>query len=88
MRWFVHKVSPESANHLYEEMMTAINSLSNFPNKYAEIRGLLIRNTKVRKMPIHNGRYVLLYKLEDDTVVIYDIIDTRKDSILDKIFQK
>ena len=82
---FVNNVSIEAANHLYDEMMTAINSLSSFPNKYPEIPGLLIRGIKVRKMPIHDGRYVILYKVENDNVVIYDIIDTRKDSVLAKI---
>ena len=82
---FVKNVSIEAAKNLYDEMVTAINSLSSFPNKYPEITGLLIRNTKVRKMPIHDGRYVILYKVENDNVVIYDIIDTRKDNILAKI---
>ena len=66
-------------------MINAIKSLSSFPNKYPEVPGLLIRDIKVRKMPIHDGRYVILYKVENDNVVIYDIIDTRKDSILTKI---
>ena len=82
---FVQNVSTEAANGLYEEMMTAIRSLSTFPNKYPEIPGLLIRNIKVRKMPIHDGRYVILYKVEKDSIVIYDIIDTRKDGVLTKI---
>ena len=78
-------VNNEAANSLYEELMTSIKSLSTFPNKYPEIQDLLIMDAKVRKMPIHNGRYVVLYKVENDTVVIYDIIDTRKDSILSKL---
>ena len=82
---FVNNVSQEAANHLYNEIMTAINSLSSFTNKYPEIIGLLIRDTKVRKMPVHDGRYVILYKVENDHVVIYDIIDTRTDSILAKL---
>ena len=82
---FVNNVSIEAANHLYDEMILAINSLPSFPNKYLEIPGLLIRNTKVRKMPVHDGRYVILYKVENNNVVIYDIIDTRKDSIIARI---
>ena len=83
---FVNNVSSDATNHLYEEMMNAIRSLSSFPNKYPEVPGLLIRDIKVRKMLIHDGRYVILYKVENDKVVIYDIIDTRKDNILMKIF--
>ena len=83
---FVNNVSSDAANKFYEEMMNAIRSLSSFPNKYPEVPGLLIRDIKVRKMPIHDGRYVILYKVENDKVVIYDNIDTRKDNILTKIF--
>ena len=77
---FVKKVSSKATKELYLEIITAINSLSSFPNKYSEIKDLTIRNVMVRKMPIHNGRYIILYKVETETVVIYDVIDARKDA--------
>ena len=77
---FAKKASSKTAKELYLEIITAINSLSSFPNKYSEIKDLTIRNVKVRKMPIHNGRYLILYKVETETVVIYDVIDARKDA--------
>ena len=79
---FVKNVSRESAKDLYDEIMTSINSLSTFPNKYSEVEGLLIRQSKVRKMVVHNGRYIILYKVEDGVVFIYDILDVRKDNCL------
>lgn len=82
---FVKNVSLEAANELYQEIIKSIGSLSTFPNKYQEIENLRIKESKVRKMPIHKGRYVILYKVESDTVVVYDIIDARKDNILSKI---
>ena len=79
---FVKNVSLEAAKNLHEEIINSINSLSSFPNKYPEIEDLKIRESTVRKMPIHNGRYVILYKVEKDVVVVYDILDTRKDNFI------
>lgn len=82
---FVKNVSFDAAKTLYEDIISSIKSLSTMPNKYPEINGLLIRGCKVRKMPIHNGKYVILFKVENDNVDVYDIIDVRKDNILLKI---
>ena len=82
---FVRNVSLEAAKELYEETMTSLRSLSSFPERYPEIQDLRIAGARVRKMSIHNGRYVALYKVDGDTVVIYDVIDTRKDDILNKL---
>ena len=82
---FVNNVSPDAANSLYDDLMSTIKSLSTFPNKHPEIQNLIIRGAKVRKIPIHNGRYIILYKVDKDIVEIYDIIDVRKNNILSKI---
>jgi len=36
-------------------------------------------------MTIGRGRYAVLYKIKGDQVVIYDVIDTRKDGILNHL---
>ena len=82
---FVKNVSLSAALDLHKEIISSIESLSTFPNKYPEIDNLRIRGSKVRKMPIHQGRYVILYKVENDFIVIYDIFDVRKDSFLNKL---
>ena len=82
---FVKNVSSEAAKQLHSEIISAINSLLTFPNKYPEINGLKIRGSKVRKMSIHQGRYVVLYKVEENTITIYDVLDVRKDTFLTKI---
>ena len=82
---FVNNVSKEAANELHKEIMNSIKSLSSFPDKYPEIDKLRIRDSRVRKMPIHKGRYIILYKVENDNVIIYDIFDTRKDIYLLKL---
>lgn len=79
---FVKNVSKVAANDLHNEIMESIKSLSTFPNKYPEVDGLLIRQSKVRKMTIHKGRYFILYKVDDGVVYIYDILDSRKDNCL------
>ena len=82
---FVKNVSIEAAKQLRNEIMSSINSLSTFPNKYPEIDGLKIRDNKVRKMPIHEGRYVVLYKIEESMITIYDVLDVKKGTSLTKI---
>ena len=75
---FVDNVSPDAANSLYDDLMSSIKSLSIFSNKHSEIQNLIIRGVKVRKMPIHNGKYIILYKVDKNIFEIYDIIDVRK----------
>ena len=82
---FVRNVSLEVAKELYEETMASLRSLSSFPERHPEIQDLRIAGVRIRKMSIHDGRYVALYKVDGDTVVIYDVIDTRKDGILNRL---
>lgn len=82
---FVNNVSNIAAKELYSEIVSSIKSLKEFPNKYPEITGLTIRNVKIRKMPIHNGRYMALYKVEQETITICDVLDTRKDNYILKL---
>ena len=82
---FVKNVSSEAAKDLYEETMALLRSLSTFPERYPEIQDLKIAGARIRKMPIHHGRYVALYKADGDTIIVYDVIDTRKDGVLNKL---
>ena len=77
---FVKRVSPESANSLYQEIMEAIQSLSTFPKRNPEVVGLTIQNIPIRKMVINNGRYIILYRIDGNQVIIYDVLDSRKDN--------
>lgn len=79
---FVKNVSKEAANDLYKEIIEKINSLSTLPNSYPEIDGLKIKDSKVRKMIIHNGRYAVIYKIDNDTVVIFEFLDIRKNNYI------
>ena len=82
---YVRSASLEAAKELYEETMASLRSLSSFPERFPEIQDLRIAGARIRKMSTHNGRYVALYKVDGDTVVIYDVVDSRKDNSILKL---
>ena len=82
---FVSNVSKEAAKVLYTEIISSMNSLKTFPNTYPNIEGLVIGGISIKRMPIHNGRYLIIYKVEGDLITIYDVIDSRKDSSILKL---
>lgn len=82
---FVSNVSKEAAKVLYTEIISSINSLKTFPNAYPNIEGLVIGGINIKRMPIHHGRYFIIYKVEGDLITIYDVIDSRKDSSILKL---
>ncbi len=77
---FVNSVSRDAAKELYTEIIESIRSLETLPNAYPVIEGLTIAGKKIRKMPLHQGRYLVLYKVEAETVTIYDILDSRREN--------
>ena len=77
---FVNNVSNEAAKELYSEIMSSLNSLKTFPNAYPNIEGLDIGGHNIKRMPVHHGRYLVIYKIDGDSVTIYDVVDSRKDS--------
>ena len=80
---FVKKVSIESSEKLYIEIMNAINSLTTYPNRNPEIKHLTIRQVPIRRMMICDGRYAIIYKINDNNeVFIYDVLDNRRDNKL------
>ena len=79
---FVKKVSLEAAQKLYKEIITTINSLSDFPDRYPEINGFKLAGNPIRKLLLDDGRYAILYQVISKDVLIYDILDNRKDNKL------
>ena len=77
---FLNNVSNAAAVELQQEILKSIKSLETMPNRYPVIEDLKIKETNIRKMTIHNGQYVILYKVEAAEVFIYDILDVRKDN--------
>ena len=76
---FVERISNDASKSLYNEIIESIKSLSHFPNKYPEVEKITILGQNIRKMPIHNGRYLIIFKVNSDTVRILDCLDLRKD---------
>lgn len=82
---FVNNVSNEAAKSLHVEIISSIRSLVTFPKAYPVIEGMVIKDQEIRRMPIHNGRYLVIYGVNADTVTIIDIIDSRKNPSILKI---
>ena len=85
MCFFVNEISHEATKKLYREIIDAIDSLRTFPFAYSDIKGLKIRDVKTKRMPIQQGRYMILYKIEGNDVVVYDIIDSHQDNSVLKV---
>ena len=80
---FVKRISPNSVEKLYLEIISAINSLSAFPNRNPEIKDLTVRQTPIRRMIICEGRYAIIYKISNNNeVFVYDVLDNRRDNKL------
>ena len=80
---FVKKVSVESSKKVYKEIMNAINSLSIYSNRNPEIKDLTIRQTPIRRMMICDGRYAIIYKINNNNeVFIYDVLDNKLFNII------
>ena len=77
---FLNNVSKNAAKELHQEIISSINSLRTMPNRYPNIEGIKIKESDVRKMPIHKGQFLIIYRVELDKVYIYDILDARKDN--------
>lgn len=84
---FLSFISKEAADKLHTEIIESIYSLSSFPNRYPEIEDFKILGYKVRKMTIQNGRYLILYRVKVETVIVYDVIDCRKETALTNAIQ-
>ena len=74
---FVLNVSKEAAKKLKIEIQESINSLSFFPEKNPILDMPKSFKIVIRKQVI-SKRYIALYSVEDDSIIIYRILDTRR----------
>lgn len=61
-----------------KEIMTAMSSLSQIPQRFPFFKELYIPPNKYHKMFIEKW-YLVLYQIQDDTVYVEYILDCRKD---------
>ena len=75
---FVLNVSKEAAFNLANDIYASIQSLTNFPEKNPIFEMPKTFPYTIRKQ-IVNKRYVLLYAIENSSIVIYRILDSRRE---------
>ncbi len=75
---FMAQVNKQAAAVKKEEIMTAMRSLSQMPQRFPFFEELYITPNKYHKMFIEKW-YLVLYQIQDDTVYVEYILDCRKD---------
>lgn len=75
---FMAQVNKDAAKAKKKEIMTAMRSLCQIPQRFPFFEELYITPNKYHKMFIEK-QYLILYQIQDDTVYIDYILDCRKD---------
>ncbi len=75
---FMAQVNKQAATAKKKEIMSAIRSLSQMPQRLPFFEELYISPNKYHKMFIEKW-YLVLYQIQDDTVYVEYILDCRKE---------
>lgn len=75
---FMAQVNKQAAVEKKKELMIAMRSLSQMPQRFPFFEELYITPNKYHKMFIEKW-YLVLYQIQDDTVYVEYILDCRKD---------
>lgn len=75
---FMAQVSKDAAVAKKKELMTAMGSLSQMPQRFPFFEEMYITPNKYHKMFVEKW-YLILYQIQDDTVYIEYILDCRRD---------
>lgn len=75
---FMAQVSKEAAAAKKKELITAMRSLSQMPQRFPFFEEMYITPNKYHKMFVEKW-YLILYQIQDDTVYVDYILDCRKD---------
>ena len=75
---FMAQVNKEAAEAKKKEIMAALRSIRQMPQRFPFFEELYITPNKYHKMFIEKW-YLVLYQIQDDTVYIDYILDCRKD---------
>ncbi len=75
---FIANVSKEAARKKKKELVSAIRSLSHYPERYPYFEEPYIPSNKYHKMFVKEW-YLVLYQIKDNTVYVDVILDCRKD---------
>ena len=75
---FIAQVNKEAAASKKKQMMSALRSLCNMPQRFPFFEEMYISPNKYHKMYVEKW-YLVLYQIQDDTVYVEYILDCRKD---------
>ncbi|MDO4325969.1 MAG: type II toxin-antitoxin system RelE/ParE family toxin [bacterium] len=75
---FMAQVNKDAAAAKKKEIMSAMRSLSQMPQRFPFFEEMYITPNKYHKMFIEKW-YLVLYQIQDDTVYVDYILDCRKD---------
>lgn len=75
---FMAQVNKEAAAAKKKEMIAAMHSLCQMPQRFPFFEGLYIPSNKYHKMFLERW-YLVLCQIQDDTVYVEYILDCRKD---------
>ncbi|MEB3103031.1 type II toxin-antitoxin system RelE/ParE family toxin [Ferviditalea candida] len=75
---FLAEKSPDAARKTKEELMKAIRSLHQLPERYPFLEAEFIPLNKYHKMFVEKW-YLVLYQIKDRTVYVDYIVDCRQD---------
>ena len=75
---FLAEVSPSAAREAKDRLMSSIRSLKSMPERYPFLKDEYIHAKKYRKMFVEKY-YLVLYKVEGNTVFVEHIVDCRQD---------
>lgn len=75
---FMAQVNKKAAAEKKKEILSAMRSLSQMPQRFPFFEEMYIPPNKYHKMFIENW-YLVLFQIQDDTVYIEYVLDCRKD---------
>lgn len=75
---FMSQVNREAASAKKKELMTAMRSLTQMPQRFPFFEEMYITPNKYHKMFVEKY-YLILYQIQDDTVYVEYILDCRRD---------
>lgn len=75
---FISQINKQAAIEKKKDIMAAMRSLSEMPQRFPFFDAPYIRPNKYHKMFIE-GWYLVLYQIQDDTVYVEYILDCRMD---------
>jgi len=75
---FLAQVNPSAARKTKTELLAAIRSLANMPERFPFFEDEFVPRNKYRKMFVEKW-YLVLYQIRDNTVCVDYIVDCRQD---------